>query len=300
VYYQVTPGEVTVAEKFVDGKHAATVKNRDYSGNLILAFRTDVEENSSHTVSVSTCLKDDAWWHHVRGPEKQISVAYYHTNGNPSAVAGAKVQLSFHDITEWYLSHEHLSRQLRRQNTVVTSIHAPCIDVCDRGFLEMLEMAKHAYGARFVTVHPQRRDIAKVRSSLSQLQPVLESLDMVLCFENMQPNKKLSRQRWFENLDEFEERTAGLANVGLTFDVVHANGLDEQLFCRHAGRIHVVHLSDRRGDRLHIPIGTGALRTDYMLSVLQQEFKGELVLDYKAEHIEQALQDQKRLQKTFE
>lgn len=172
---------------------------------------------------------------------------------------GVPVQLGFFDPHSFFdLDHEHLKSVCDEWDVTVRSVHAPTVDVFNEEvFFEMLGIVRDVYGVDNVTLHPGRDNPIQAFEFFDENGEAVEEIGVDLMYENFDDNAP--NKRWLPRAENII--TAPPEQVDLTYDTSHVglrtNVLRDLRKAKEAGRLGMVHLSDRTKDEKHLPVHQG-------------------------------------------
>lgn len=212
-----------------------------------------------------------------------------------------KIQLAFFKKEDFFkFNHKDIVEICNCLNIRVSTIHAPCVDVFDRDFLEILKIIKEIYRINLLTIHPQKGDCKTALEKLTELSSVIEEMNMVLAYENF-PKDALKR-KWIALAGDMYKKF-NLPFLKITFDTAH---LDEPKDCMDElenifDKTAVIHLSDKNLKHRHLPLGEGILPYKELLDYLKRKnYSGFLVLEYLDEFQDRLIEDFKIISRILE
>lgn len=163
-------------------------------------------------------------------------------------------------------------------NGITLQVHAPIEEAKDRKKVlrETLAFCEDV-GSRVLTVHPHRKEIPLYKKIFREAQQKEISIGL----ENYKEGDTYYTPGEFV---DFCNKFSGFPNVGITFDVGHANiGQDVIAFLEAipAERIINIHLHDNAGrEDSHLPIGRGKIDFPELVRHLKEKnYKGNFIIE---------------------
>ncbi|MCX7661550.1 MAG: sugar phosphate isomerase/epimerase [Candidatus Omnitrophica bacterium] len=206
------------------------------------------------------------------------------------------LQLAFFSRKDFlFLDHKKIKKVCDDLNINIPTVHAPCVDVFDNQFLEILSLIKKIYNVKVISIHPQRGERTEALKRLKEISFLIKELDLILAYENFP--QKLSFRKWICLVQEMYN-FFDLDFLKITFDTSHLDNTQEVIseFRKAKDRIQVIHLSDKNNNQTHLPLGEGNLCYQAFLDYLKEiEFKGFLVLEYLNTYENKLIKDYFRL-----
>jgi len=202
----------------------------------------------------------------------------YSNDFDLSNFEGMEIQLSFYKKAQFFeIDHQKLKQKLSEMDIRVPTVHAPAADVFDDSFLDILRFIKREYGARVISIHPQKGRREHALAKLETLKEQIRNIGVTLAYENF----PAACNKWIVNARDMHAAFSQ-DYLKLTYDTSHAvieESLDEVKQC--LSKIEVIHLSDQMKGDDHLPIGTAKYPVFELLSLLKEKhFDGYIVLEY--------------------
>lgn len=193
------------------------------------------------------------------------------------------------------LEHKVLRRFFKQDDIEIALVHAPAVDVAQNDFLGVIAFIRGNYGVNTITLHPGKTSSYQAMKFFEEEADSLTRLGVTLAYENLTAN-----DRWMQHPEDI--LGFNFPFVGLTLDVCHLElgvdlgGLIEKVI----EKLHVVHLSNKQGNKHDMPYRQGALDTSRLLSALRSNnYQGYIAVDYAQEYKDQEIKDVLKLQEFF-
>ena len=153
-----------------------------------------------------------------------------------------------------------------------------------------------------IVIHPSNAKLEDIKGFIEQkINPLLEKEEIYICWETF-----AGKRRFLSGIEEIVEFCKGQTRYFACYDFSHLLKPQESVISEireYLNFIRIFHLSNWSEQRQHLPVFTeeGSLDFKIILRVLkQEEFKGDLILEYLPEFHRKLIKDCLKVKKMLE
>lgn len=215
--------------------------------------------------------------------------------------SGFPIQLAFFQRRDFLtMEHKKIKDCCDELKIDIISVHFPTVDVFHDDFLDTLKIIHQTYNVNIITIHPQKCEREIALGLLRKYAQQISDRHIVLAYENF-PAFTANR-KWINSVKDMYT-LFDLPFLRITFDTSHLDKPNQAFDELQSviDKVAVVHLSDKKDKKGHLPIGYGAVPAREILRYLDSiKFSGPVVLEYLSKYTTQLIDDIKKYNRISE